>query len=217
VSKSRYLRLRDLREAFRLVGECRDLGDDPEVWRRHAFRQIVRLIGGRAAVGAEIRWRPPEGPLVLFQSVDEGLSRADRAVFLEYMRVHGPRNDPITGNLKRLEGRLGTRRLAVRATAGSLPAIARPASEEWLRSDRPKPPRTDQLASVSRTEARNVYRTLPPQPERRGVRRDRDSRPAATSSVTNSRSECDSGFDRHGRTPGMQGAHPAEVHGTLRR
>jgi DNA-binding CsgD family transcriptional regulator len=106
VSKSRHLRLRELREAFRLVGECRDLGYNPEAWRRHAFRELVRLIGGRAAVGGEIQRRRPEGPLVLIQSVDEGLSPADRSVFLEYMHVHGPVNYPITANLKRLEGRL---------------------------------------------------------------------------------------------------------------
>jgi DNA-binding CsgD family transcriptional regulator len=109
VSKSARLRLGDLREALRLAGECRDLGADPEAWRRHAFRGLTRLIGARAAFGGEIRWRRPDGPIQVIQSVDEGLPPADRAVFLEYMRLHGPMNDPITAHLKRLRGRLVTR------------------------------------------------------------------------------------------------------------
>jgi DNA-binding CsgD family transcriptional regulator len=109
VSKSRHLRLRELREAFRLVGECRDVGDDPEAWRRHAFRELVRLIGGRAAAGGEIRWRRPAPSIIVVQSLDEGLPPADRAVFLDYMQVHGPMHDPITSSLKRLRGRLVTR------------------------------------------------------------------------------------------------------------
>jgi hypothetical protein len=33
--KSARIRLQDARALVRLVGECRDLGDDPVVWRLH--------------------------------------------------------------------------------------------------------------------------------------------------------------------------------------
>src|SRR5581483_2088926 len=48
------LRLRDLRAVYELVGECRDLGDDPIAWRRHCFAGMARLIGADLVAGGEL-------------------------------------------------------------------------------------------------------------------------------------------------------------------
>src|SRR3954464_11626733 len=42
---SHALRLRDVRAAFRLVGEVRELGADPSAWRRHMLEQLGRVTG----------------------------------------------------------------------------------------------------------------------------------------------------------------------------
>ena len=46
MAKSARLRLSDLRAVHRLVGECRDLGDDPAGWCRHAAAGLPRLVDG---------------------------------------------------------------------------------------------------------------------------------------------------------------------------
>jgi DNA-binding CsgD family transcriptional regulator len=48
------LRLSDVRTVFRLVGECRELGDDPIAWRRHLVDGVMRLTGARVGMCGEI-------------------------------------------------------------------------------------------------------------------------------------------------------------------
>jgi DNA-binding CsgD family transcriptional regulator len=52
MASSSRLRLSDYRKIVALLGECRDLGDDATLWRRHLATQLARLLGsGLAAVG----------------------------------------------------------------------------------------------------------------------------------------------------------------------
>jgi hypothetical protein len=51
MSHSTALRLADLRAIHRLVGECRELGDDPVRWRLHQFAVLARLVGGGVVMG----------------------------------------------------------------------------------------------------------------------------------------------------------------------
>jgi DNA-binding CsgD family transcriptional regulator len=44
MSKATYLRVEDCRAILRLVGECRDLGDDRDLWRLHLLEQLARLL-----------------------------------------------------------------------------------------------------------------------------------------------------------------------------
>ena len=53
MSKSGQLRLQDIRDAYRLVGDCRDLGSDPVLWHGRMLEGLTRLVGA-AAVGKEI-------------------------------------------------------------------------------------------------------------------------------------------------------------------
>lgn len=61
VSRSDHLRLSDVREAFRLLGELRELGAEPLVWRRHMLESLGRIIGVTVGMSAEgcPTWRPP--------------------------------------------------------------------------------------------------------------------------------------------------------------
>ncbi|HEX4606949.1 MAG TPA: hypothetical protein VH092_01965, partial [Urbifossiella sp.] len=54
MSKSARVRVTDLRAIHRLVGECRELGDDPFLWRRHLLTGLGRMAGGEFGVSAEI-------------------------------------------------------------------------------------------------------------------------------------------------------------------
>jgi hypothetical protein len=53
-SKSTRLRLSDVRQLLRLVGECRDLGDDARRWRTHLVAGLARLTGAGVGVSAEM-------------------------------------------------------------------------------------------------------------------------------------------------------------------
>ena len=54
MSRSNALRAADVRDVFRLVGECRELGDDPILWRKHMLVGLGRLTGAGFCVSAEI-------------------------------------------------------------------------------------------------------------------------------------------------------------------
>src|SRR4051794_41442647 len=48
--KSERLRLSEVRAAFRLVGECRDLGADHAAWRGHLAARLGGLTGGQVGM-----------------------------------------------------------------------------------------------------------------------------------------------------------------------
>lgn len=53
MSKSAHLRAADIRAISLLVGECRELGDDPIAWRRHLLAEVARIVGSAMAVEYE--------------------------------------------------------------------------------------------------------------------------------------------------------------------
>jgi DNA-binding CsgD family transcriptional regulator len=55
-SRSR-LRLGDVRRLFRLIGEVRELGADPNVWRPHMVQRLRRLFDAEVAISSEIHFR----------------------------------------------------------------------------------------------------------------------------------------------------------------
>ncbi len=52
--KSTRLRAKELRAIFRLIGECRELGDDAVVWRQHLCAGVGRLISADIVGGGEM-------------------------------------------------------------------------------------------------------------------------------------------------------------------
>ena len=86
MGNSERLRLRDVRAAFRLVGEVSELGPDPIAWRERLFEGLRHLTGSVQAVGGESEGLfavdPNAHPLRLFYA---GVSANDQRVHLEYM------------------------------------------------------------------------------------------------------------------------------------
>jgi DNA-binding CsgD family transcriptional regulator len=102
------LRVADVCAAYRLVGECRDVGTDPEEWRRHALAGLLRLIGGFAATGGEGLWSRPTSPLRAVTGTVIGFEGSSRNLFLKYMREQGVLADPIFQQLQHVTGDIVT-------------------------------------------------------------------------------------------------------------
>jgi DNA-binding CsgD family transcriptional regulator len=110
MSKSSRLRLLDVRQAFRLIGECRDLGNDSVAWRLRSFEGLMQLIRARVAIGGEMRWRKGhQRPLEVIQSLDVGFEPHEHALFSRVMREGDASKHPVTAPLHRLSGRVITR------------------------------------------------------------------------------------------------------------
>ncbi|HEV8607501.1 MAG TPA: LuxR C-terminal-related transcriptional regulator [Tepidisphaeraceae bacterium] len=65
------LKLRDVRAIFRLVGELRELGADPNAWRPHMVQRLLRIVHAQVVVSSEVHFRnnPSRGTM---QVVDVG-------------------------------------------------------------------------------------------------------------------------------------------------
>jgi len=59
MSRSQRVRLRDLRDVYRLIGECQDVGADPVEWRQTALFGVGRLIDAPLGQAGEGRWVGP--------------------------------------------------------------------------------------------------------------------------------------------------------------
>ena len=109
MSHSQHVRFRDLREAYRIIGECAELGDDVQRWRGHLIERAVRLVGGRVGMSGEARWVGMPRVLEPTGAVDGGWnSDTERAFWLRYMVEHGPAKDPVHQKISQLRGRLIT-------------------------------------------------------------------------------------------------------------
>jgi DNA-binding CsgD family transcriptional regulator len=54
LSHSQQPTLESVRQAFRLIGEIRDLGDDVLEWRRHMVKELMRLTGSAVGMAFEV-------------------------------------------------------------------------------------------------------------------------------------------------------------------
>lgn len=75
MSRSDQLKSQDWRAIIRLVGECRELGDDPHRWRRHCVEQLIRLVGadwGCCGEMADIRSGATRDLGVTYSGVENG-------------------------------------------------------------------------------------------------------------------------------------------------
>jgi DNA-binding CsgD family transcriptional regulator len=93
MGKSRHLRLGDVRAAFRLVGECRDLGYNPVRWASHMLAGLCRLTGARAGNGGEIRLGL-HGSLEGVAYFAAGFAPEEGALYLGYLSTHGLDHNP---------------------------------------------------------------------------------------------------------------------------
>jgi DNA-binding CsgD family transcriptional regulator len=54
MADSSIIHLADVREITRLLGECRELGDDPIVWRQHFMARLGQLVGAEVLLVGEV-------------------------------------------------------------------------------------------------------------------------------------------------------------------
>ena len=109
MSRASALRIQDVRKVFRVIGDCRDVGDDTGRWFELALSGACRLVGGVAAAGGEGRWQRPR-PLVPVSAFSVGFTESEVARYLAYMHEFGINADPLFQAMKRQTGRCVTRR-----------------------------------------------------------------------------------------------------------
>jgi DNA-binding CsgD family transcriptional regulator len=98
------LRLRDVRNAYRLIGDARDLGDDPALWHRHVLAGLRELVGATHTSGGEGRWCGPNGPVRPLSAFDVTDDAAVHTAFVAYHRDGGQADDPIFRALASVPG-----------------------------------------------------------------------------------------------------------------
>jgi DNA-binding CsgD family transcriptional regulator len=109
MSKSGSLRLRDIRAAFRLIGDCRDLGGDTGRWQRRMLEGLVVLFGVVQAAGGEAWWERPGKTVRPVAAYSVSLDSAAEAAYRAYHSAAGPADDPILQEIEKRPERLITR------------------------------------------------------------------------------------------------------------
>jgi DNA-binding CsgD family transcriptional regulator len=110
MSKSQQLRLSEVRDIYRLVGECRELGADSLTWRHHALERLRNLIGAQVGEGGESAAPIHQGTQWFIQFVDRGWdSLHARRCAEAYHRDQMLSRDPFVRRFALLRGRLTTR------------------------------------------------------------------------------------------------------------
>src|SRR4051812_8072436 len=56
------LKFRDVRRVFRLIGEVRELGNDPSQWRPLLVKELGRIVKAQMTVSAEVHFRRSKTP-----------------------------------------------------------------------------------------------------------------------------------------------------------
>jgi DNA-binding CsgD family transcriptional regulator len=109
MTKSDHLRPSDIWWAFRLIGDCRDLGHDQRLWHTRMLEGLAIMFGVVHAVGGEAWWHRP-GPAVAPVSVHSVVAepKAEEA-FRAYLRARAPDGDPILGAIGNMADLLVTR------------------------------------------------------------------------------------------------------------
>ena len=85
MATSHHLKLRDVRAAYRLVGEVRELGAEPLAWRRHLLEGLSRLVGTQVGQALEL-----PAPFDLGRMPEPGVldlgwaGRAERDIWFSY-------------------------------------------------------------------------------------------------------------------------------------
>src|SRR5262249_61525137 len=108
-SKADSLRVQDVRDAYRLIGECRDVGSHPALWFRRMLEGLYLLCGILQAAGGEGWWDRPGGPIEIISAYSVSGEPAPEEAFRAYHRAGGPGDDPIFQAIQTLPGRLITR------------------------------------------------------------------------------------------------------------
>lgn len=87
------VRIEDVRAAFRLIGECRELGRDPDAWRHHMLEGLGRLVGAQVGMHMQFDRFGTAGERMVAPLAAGFMDDADRARWLRYQRENDYRRD----------------------------------------------------------------------------------------------------------------------------
>jgi DNA-binding CsgD family transcriptional regulator len=107
--KSDLLRVHDVRDAYRLIGDCRDVGSEPALWQMCMLEGLCQLIGAAVGTGGEGFWIRPTHPIEPISAFDVGFDAHGRNLYLAQFRDIGPKRDAIFLALGDVPGRVLTR------------------------------------------------------------------------------------------------------------
>jgi DNA-binding CsgD family transcriptional regulator len=86
MGRSQRLRQADLRDAFRLLGEVREIGRDPDAWRHHMRAGLCELVGATVGISVEAYQSSEFGPPSIASVIDGGwVGEQQRRVYLRYV------------------------------------------------------------------------------------------------------------------------------------
>jgi DNA-binding CsgD family transcriptional regulator len=109
VSKSDTLRFSDMRAAFRLIGDCRDLGNEPGRWQRRMLEGLVLLFSVVQATGGEAWWERPGKTVRPVSAYSMSVDPGPEAAFQAYHSAEGPDGDPLFQEIEKRPEKLITR------------------------------------------------------------------------------------------------------------
>ena len=109
MGKSELLRVQDVRDTYRLIGECRDLGGDPALWFPRMLEGLCRLFGALTATGGEGWWVRPHRPIEPISAFQFGLQGRAYELFMAYMRANEVATDPVYRPLQHVPDQVITR------------------------------------------------------------------------------------------------------------
>jgi DNA-binding CsgD family transcriptional regulator len=130
MGQSKRLRLSDVRAVFRLIGECRELGIDGKLWRTHMFAELLRLTGGKVAMGGPTGMHDNFSSTQPLPVLDVGWDGPrERAIFQQYMLDRMHLTDPA---ISRFGAQLATLPAGVKSLTRSRRQLAE--DRTWYRS-----------------------------------------------------------------------------------
>jgi DNA-binding CsgD family transcriptional regulator len=62
MAEPRRLRLSDVRSVFRVIGEVREHGGEPKIWRPHMVKRLCKLFGAEIVVSSEVHAQTSKTP-----------------------------------------------------------------------------------------------------------------------------------------------------------
>ncbi len=107
--KSEMLRATEVRDAYRLIGECRDLGGDATAWCVRALEGLRKLVGAPHGSGGE-GWPPEPGrPIEALSIIPSGMDAAELEKVAAFARARDVTGDPLFTKFRYACGRALTR------------------------------------------------------------------------------------------------------------
>lgn len=114
MGNSQRLRLKEMRSAYRLIGECRELAASSQPdrpWWRHMLAGLCPLVGAQVGIAGVFRHFATPGQQILAVTDVGWAGRSERAHFLRYQAEGGEARDPVFRKFaEHLRGALVTRR-----------------------------------------------------------------------------------------------------------